>query len=91
MTDQKRYARFLERAGHRLLHPTQILIVKTILASGKPVSATIMKRETGGRIRLANFDYHLSRLADLGLVKEVDRIRRRGTFEKFFNLVEEDE
>lgn len=86
MSDQETYERFWGKAGVLLLHPTQILILEALARLGFPVSATAMERLSDGQIPLANYAYHLSRLAELGLVELVDTEQRRGALEKFYDL-----
>lgn len=86
MSNQETYERLWGEAGALLLHPTQILILEALAHLGFPISATAMERISDGQIPLANYAYHLSRLATLGLVELVDTEQRRGALEKFYDL-----
>ncbi len=86
MTDREAYERFWEEAAIALLHPTQLLVLETLLRVGMPVSASVMVHVSDGTISLANFDYHLKRLETLGLLEVVERQPRRGVSEKYFDL-----
>lgn len=86
VTDRDRYCDYWEKAIVRLLHPTQLLILEAISHLGQPISASVMVRISDGQIELANYDYHCKRLWDLDLLRPAGEVKRRGTFEKFYDL-----
>ena len=86
MSEQETYERFWEEAATRMMHPVQLLVLEALSRIELPVSAKVMEQVSGEQIPLANFSYHITRLASLGLLELVDAQPRRGVSEKFYDL-----
>jgi hypothetical protein len=74
----------------RLLHPTQMQILEALFWIGRPLSATDLTRiffEQPGRPLV---EYHVGRLADLGILRKAGSRTVRGGTETFFEPMDGD-
>jgi hypothetical protein len=70
----------------RLMHPTQLAIVEAMLWVDRPLSPAQLVRVFNGGMQLSSVAYHVSRLADLGVLKLTGTRQVRGAVEHFFRL-----
>jgi hypothetical protein len=61
----------------RFVHPTQVIVIETMLWIGRPLSATELEKVAGGIPVLGTFSYHLKRLAELGALEVVGKSKVR--------------
>ena len=71
----------------RLLHPTQLAVVEAMLWIDRPLSPAQLVRVFDGGVHLSSVAYHVSRLADLGVLEQTETRPVRGAVEHFFRLV----
>ena len=73
----------------RLINPVQLLIIKALLGSGQPLSATeLEERFEDPELYRSRLAYHLKMLQEGGVLEQVERRRGPGTREesRFFFL-----
>ncbi len=69
----------------QVLHPHKVAIIEALLEIGKPMSASDLSRCFGAAGKgLSQIAYHVSSLADAGVIEKVSERQVRGTKEKFY-------
>jgi hypothetical protein len=71
----------------RLLHETQVKIIEAMRWIDRPLSASELTKVLYGTPNLSGVSYHIRRLKDLGVLKDVKWRQVRGASEKFYRLV----
>jgi hypothetical protein len=72
-----------------LLHPTQIAIAEACLWIEEPLSATLLAEVFEHDFKLNLIAYHVRRLSDRGVLREVASRTVRGAIEHFYLLATE--
>lgn len=60
-----------------LVHPTKVIILETMLWTGRPTSATELEEIAGGEPGLSAFSFHLKQLAKAGVLEVVGKLKIR--------------
>lgn len=81
-----------EELGLRLLHPTQIAIIETMVQMELALSPRLLEKlSTGAGIKLGHFAYHCKRLMQLGILEKVGSVTRRGAAESYYYFATDSE
>lgn len=72
----------------KVVHPTKVAIIKTLLGERRPLSARDLEPLLDHQVALSLISYHLRRLAELGVVEEVSSRQVRGATEHFYFFTE---
>jgi hypothetical protein len=70
----------------RLIHPTQLAVIEAMRWIDRPLSPAQLVRVFDSGMQLPSVAYHVSRLADLGVLKPAGTRKVRGAVEHFFRL-----
>lgn len=68
----------------RIIHPTKMLIIEAIQWINRPMSATELERVFDKTIDLSSISYHVTTLAKLRILRQVDEQKVRGATERFY-------
>lgn len=69
------------------IHPTKVAIIETLRWIDRPLSATDLRKVFGDpNLPLSAVSYHVSRMADLGILKKSGSRRVRAAIETFYVL-----
>ncbi len=68
----------------RFVHPVKVTIIEAMLWIGEPLSATDLTRILLNEFDLSLVSYHLTKLAELGVVEQVGERQVRGALQRFY-------
>jgi hypothetical protein len=69
----------------QVIHPLKVTIVEALLWIDRPLSSTDLVKLVGNeRVYLSHVAYHVSKLAEAGVIKPVSRRQVRGATETFY-------
>jgi hypothetical protein len=74
-----------QRLVPSMIHPTKVLVIEALWWIGEPLSATdFTKMFAEEKLNLSRLSYHVTTLADAGVLEEAGRRKVRGSTEKFY-------
>jgi hypothetical protein len=77
-----------ETALYGTMHPLQVALLEAFAWVNRPLSPTLVVQLFDREYALNNIAYHVRRLADAGVIHQVDSIPRRGATEHLYRLVD---
>jgi DNA-binding transcriptional ArsR family regulator len=74
----------------RLIHPTKVLIIESMLWIDRPMSASELVQILDGTVSISSLSYHIGKLVEDGVLEQVRERRIRGATERFYDFAKLD-